>query len=86
MHLSKVRAASQPGFHIFPQSFSTTDELVELCKVVAEFDRPLSIHLRTHNTDRALGGGGVAEAIEVGKRLRRQGALRALPHPAARCR
>ncbi len=56
------------GLSYFPQSFSTTDELVELCKVVAEFGRPLSIHLRTHNIDRAFGGGGVAEAIEIGKR------------------
>lgn len=56
------------GLSYFPQSFSTTDELVELCKVVAEFGRPLSIHLRTHNTDRAFGDGGVAEAVEIGKR------------------
>ena len=56
------------GLSYYPQSFSTTDELVELCKVVAEFDLPLSIHLRNHNTDRAYGGGGVAEAIEIGRR------------------
>ncbi len=56
------------GLSYYPQSYSTTDELVELCKVVAEFGRPLSIHLRNHNTDRAPSGGGVAEAIEIGKR------------------
>ena len=56
------------GLSYYPQSFSTTDELVELCKVVAEFDLPLSIHLRNHNIDRAFGDGGVAEAIEIGRR------------------
>ena len=56
------------GLSYYPQSYSTTDELVELCSVVAEFDLPLSIHLRNHNTDRAPSGGGVAEAIEIGKR------------------
>ncbi len=55
------------GLSYYPQSFSTTDELIELCKVVAEFDRPLSIHLRNHNVDRSPQGGGVAEAIEVGR-------------------
>lgn len=56
------------GLSYYPQSYSTTDELVELCGVVAEFGLPLSIHLRNHNTDRAPTGGGVAEAIEIGKR------------------
>lgn len=56
------------GLSYYPQSYSSTDELVELCRVVAEFGRPLSIHLRNHNTDRALSGGGVEEAIEIGKR------------------
>lgn len=55
------------GLSYYPLSYSTTDELVELCKVVAEFGRPLSIHLRNHNTDRAPTGGGVAEAIEIGR-------------------
>ncbi len=55
------------GLSYYPQSYSTTDEMVELCKVAAEFDRPLSIHLRNHNVDRAPTGGGVEEAIEIGK-------------------
>lgn len=55
------------GLSYYPHSYSTTDELVELCKVAAEFDRPLSIHLRNHNVDRAPTGGGVLEAIEVGR-------------------
>ncbi|MEX0762967.1 MAG: amidohydrolase family protein [Dehalococcoidia bacterium] len=56
------------GLSYYPQSYSDTDELVELCKVVAEFDLPLSIHLRNHNTDRGFGGGGVEEALEIGRR------------------
>jgi N-acyl-D-amino-acid deacylase len=55
------------GLSYYPQSYSTTEEIVELCKVVAEFDLPLSIHLRNHNVDRAPTGGGVAEAIEISK-------------------
>jgi N-acyl-D-amino-acid deacylase len=56
------------GLSYYPQSYSTTDELVELSKVVAEFGLPLSIHLRNHNVDRAPTGGGVDEAIEIGRR------------------
>ena len=56
------------GLSYFPHTYSDTDELVELCKVVAEFDLPLSIHLRNHNTDRGFGGGGVEEAMEIGRR------------------
>ena len=56
------------GLSYYPNSYSDTKELIELCKVVAEFDLPLSIHLRNHNTDRGYGGGGVVEAIEIGKR------------------
>jgi N-acyl-D-amino-acid deacylase len=56
------------GLSYYPQSYSNTEELVELCSVVAEFGLPLSIHLRNHNVERAFGGGGVAEAIEVGRR------------------
>lgn len=56
------------GLSYYPQSWSDTDELSTLMKVSKEFDRPMSIHLRNHNTDRAFGGGGVVEAIEVAKR------------------
>ncbi len=55
------------GLSYYPNSYSTTDELVELCKVVAEFGLPLSIHLRNHNVDRAPTGGGVEEAIDIGR-------------------
>ena len=56
------------GLSYFPHSYSDTDELVELCKVAAEFDLPFSIHTRSHNTERGFGGGGVPEAVEIGKR------------------
>ena len=36
--------------------------------VVKEYGRPLSIHLRNHNTDRGFAGGGVEEAMEIGRR------------------
>ena len=56
------------GLSYYPQSYSDTDELVELCKVVRDFDLPLSIHLRNHNTDRGFAGGGIEEAMEIGRR------------------
>ena len=56
------------GLSYFPHTYSDTDELVEFCKVTAEFDLPLSIHLRNHNTDRGFAGGGVEEAMEIGRR------------------
>ncbi len=55
------------GLSYYPNAYSDTAELVELCKVAAEFGRPYSVHLRNHNTDRAFGGGGVAEALEIGR-------------------
>ena len=56
------------GLSYFPHSWSDTDELCELMEVTKEFDRPMSIHLRSHNRHRAFGGGGVAEAVEVARR------------------
>ena len=55
------------GLSYYPQSYSNSEELIELCKVARKYDAPLSIHLRNHNTARALKGGGVLEAIEVAK-------------------
>ncbi len=56
------------GLSYYPQSYSDTAELIELCKVAARAGKPLSIHTRDHNTDRALKGGGVEEALEIGRR------------------
>lgn len=65
------------GLSYYPNSFSDTEELVKIMDVVKEYDRPLSIHLRNHNTDRGYAGGGVEEAMEIG---RRTGALIHLEH------
>ena len=56
------------GMSYFPNAWSDTDELVELCKVVAEYGGVYVTHLRDKNTDRGFGGGGVAEALEIGRR------------------
>ncbi|MBM3957350.1 MAG: amidohydrolase family protein [Gemmatimonadetes bacterium] len=58
------------GLSYYPHSYSDTEEIVELCRVVAECGGVLSIHLRNHNTDRGFGGGGVAEALEIARRSR----------------
>ncbi len=56
------------GLSYYPNSWSDTDELCALMEVAREFDRPMSIHLRNHNKDRAFGDGGVPEALEVARR------------------
>ena len=56
------------GLSYYPNSFSDTNELVNIMNVVKEYERPLSIHLRNHNTDRGFAGGGVEEAMEIGRR------------------
>jgi len=56
------------GLSYYPNSFSDSNELVELCKVAAKHDKVFSIHTRNHNTNRAFFGGGVEEALEIGRR------------------
>ncbi len=56
------------GMSYLPNAWSTTEELVELCKVVSEFGGVYITHLRDVNTDRAFGGGGISEALEIGRR------------------
>ncbi|MPZ98036.1 MAG: amidohydrolase family protein [Dehalococcoidia bacterium] len=56
------------GLSYYPQSYSDTEELVELCRVVAEYGGVYVTHVRNHNTDRAAHGGGIAEALDVGRR------------------
>ncbi len=55
------------GLSYYPNSFSDTAELVAIMNIVKEYDRPLSIHLRNHNTERGFAGGGVEEAMEIGR-------------------
>ncbi len=56
------------GLSYHPQAWSDTTELVEICKPVAENDGVYVTHLRDVNIDRAFGGGGVPEALEIGRR------------------
>ena len=56
------------GLTYFPHAYSDTAEMCELMEVTKEFDLPLSIHLRSHNRDRAFGNGGVPEALEIARR------------------
>ncbi len=56
------------GMSYFPNSWSDTDELIELCKVVAQYDGAYITHLRNVHPERGFGGGGVTEALEIGRR------------------
>ena len=54
------------GLDYVPSRAATTDELVELCKVVAKYDGTYSTHIR-----KAVAFGrsdGIAEAIQIGRR------------------
>ncbi len=55
------------GMSYHPNAWSNTEELVALCKVVREIGGVYVTHLRDVNTDRGFGGGGVPEAIEIGR-------------------
>ena len=56
------------GMSYHPNAWSDTAELVELCKAAREAGGVYVTHLRDVNTDRAFGGGGVPEALEIGRR------------------
>ena len=56
------------GMSYHPNAWSDTDELVAICEVVAEYGGVYTTHLRDVNTDRGYGGGGVPEALEIGRR------------------
>ncbi len=56
------------GMSYFPNSWSDTDELIELCKVVAKYGGAYLTHLRNVHPERGFGGGGVTEALEIGRR------------------
>ena len=56
------------GLAYHPHSWSDTTEMIELCKVTAEAGGVYVTHLRSVNTDRAFGGGGIPEALEIGRR------------------
>lgn len=56
------------GLSYHPQAWSDTNELVALCEATNELDGVYVTHLRDVNTDRAFGGGGIPEALEIGRR------------------
>ena len=56
------------GMSYFPNSWSDTTEMIELCKATHEAGGVYVTHLRNVNTDRAFGGGEVPEALEIGRR------------------
>ena len=65
------------GGAYYPGPWYTTEELVELCEVVAEHDAVFMCEPRRANPARAFAGGGVEEAIEI---ARRSGAKLHLAH------
>ena len=56
------------GLSYYPNSYSDTDELVALNRVVASHDGVYVTHIRNHNDDRAPDGSGIVEAMNVGRR------------------
>ena len=56
------------GMSYYPNAWSDTAEMVELCRATAEAGGVYVTHLRDVNTDRGYGGGGVPEALEIGRR------------------
>ena len=56
------------GLSYYPNSYSTTDELVALNEVVAQYDGVYVTHIRNHNDDRAPDGSGIIEAMNIGRR------------------
>lgn len=55
------------GLSYLPQSFSDTQEIVELCREAAEHGSVYVTHTRNVNVDRAPTGGGITEALEIGR-------------------
>ena len=56
------------GMSYHPQSWSDTEEMVELCRAAHEAGGVYVTHLRDVNTERAFGGGGIPEALEIARR------------------
>ena len=56
------------GSSYYPGPWSTTDELIELCKTVHQAGGIYMTEPRKANVERAFGGGGVPEALEIARR------------------
>jgi N-acyl-D-amino-acid deacylase len=55
------------GSSYYPGPWSTTDELIELCRVVRELGGVFMCEPRRANVERAYGGGGVPEALHIAR-------------------
>ena len=66
--LRQGAAGFSTGLGFFPAAYATTAELIELCKVVASHGGVFVVQHRFFNAERAHGGGGAAEVIEIGLR------------------
>lgn len=56
------------GLNYYPCAWCDTDEVVELARATRDAGGVHVIELRSANRDRAFAGGGLAEAMEVGRR------------------
>ena len=56
------------GLAYFPAGWSNTAEVIELCKAAHEAGGVYASHLRDFDSKRGFGGGGVPEALEIGRR------------------
>ena len=61
-------AGMSTGLGFFPAAYATTEELVELTRVVAEMGGVFVIQYRFFNLERAEGLSPVAEALEIARR------------------
>ncbi len=55
------------GMSYYPNAWSDTTELIELCEVVSDSSKVYVTHLRDRNTERGYKGGGILEALEIGR-------------------
>ena len=56
------------GLSYHPLAWSDTEEMVELCEAAHEAGGLYVTHLRDINKERGFGGGGIPEAMEIGRR------------------
>ncbi|MBI2965008.1 MAG: amidohydrolase family protein [Chloroflexi bacterium] len=54
------------GLGFFPAAYATTEELIEIARVVARRGGVFVLQHRFFHTERAAGGGGAREVIEIG--------------------
>ena len=56
------------GSSYYPGPWTSTDELVEICGLVRDLGGVYMAEPRRANPERAFGGGGVPEVLEIGRR------------------